>query len=74
MIHRADYHQVLLDEAARLGATLRLDAEVVDIKTADNPHVVLQTGEVINADVIVGADGTRSGTSIRQSLSKLTST
>ncbi|KIW98290.1 uncharacterized protein Z519_01874 [Cladophialophora bantiana CBS 173.52] len=58
VIHRADYHGVLLDEAVRLGAKLRLNAEAVDIKASmENPHVVLQTGEIVHADVIIGADG-----------------
>ncbi|EXJ74849.1 uncharacterized protein A1O5_01545 [Cladophialophora psammophila CBS 110553] len=58
VIHRADYHGVLLDEAVRLGGKLRLNAEAVDIKVSmENPHVVLQTGEIVDADVIVGADG-----------------
>ncbi|OAL28800.1 hypothetical protein AYO22_02665 [Fonsecaea multimorphosa] len=57
VIHRADYHSVLLDEVLRLGGKLRLNAEAVEIKVStENPHVVLQTGEIIEADVIVGAD------------------
>ena len=60
MIHRADYHGVLLDEATRLGAQLRLNAKVVDIdiNTAGKPSVVLESGDLVVADVIVGADGT----------------
>lgn len=58
VIHRADYHGVLLDETLRLGGELRLDAEVVEIDyEAERPQVVLHTGEVISGDVIVGADG-----------------
>lgn len=58
MIHRADYHGVLLKEAVRLGGKLRTNAEVVDINFAgDRPAVVLHTGETITADVVVGADG-----------------
>ncbi|KAJ9612792.1 hypothetical protein H2204_014897 [Knufia peltigerae] len=58
VIHRADYHGVLLDETLRLGGALRLDAEVVEIDyEAERPQVVLHTGEVISGDVIVGADG-----------------
>ena len=58
MIHRADYHTVLLNEALRLGAGLRKDAEVVDINiSSENPYVVIRNGEKIYADVIVGADG-----------------
>ncbi|OAG34856.1 hypothetical protein AYO21_10961 [Fonsecaea monophora] len=58
VIHRADYHSVLLDEVSRLGGKLQLNAEVVDVKaSAEKPKVVLRTGEVIDADVVVGADG-----------------
>jgi salicylate hydroxylase len=57
VIHRADYHGVLLDEATRLGAKVKLNAEVVDITAAESPCVTLHSGEVVSADVIVGADG-----------------
>ncbi len=57
VIHRADYHTVLLDEAVRLGAQIQLNAKVVDIKSSQRPEVVLESGDVISADVVVGADG-----------------
>ena len=57
MIHRADYHRVLLDEAVRLGAEIRLNSKLVAIESSETPRVVLETGEVVHADVIVGADG-----------------
>jgi hypothetical protein len=57
VIHRADYHRILLEEAIRLGAKMRMHAEVVDIEFTDRPTALLHTGERIQADVIVGADG-----------------
>jgi 2-polyprenyl-6-methoxyphenol hydroxylase-like FAD-dependent oxidoreductase len=48
---------VLLDEAIRLGAKVKLNAEVVDITAAGSPCVMLHSGEVVSADIIVGADG-----------------
>lgn len=56
MIHRADYHQVLMDKARDLGVKVRLGAKVdyVDFETGQT-H--LEKGEVILSDVIIGADG-----------------
>ena len=56
VIHRADYHEVLLNEAVRRGVNLRLDSKVsaVDLK---EPSVTLSDGDKISADVIIGADG-----------------
>ncbi|KAJ5121313.1 uncharacterized protein N7515_009274 [Penicillium bovifimosum] len=56
IIHRVDYHRILLDEAVRLGAVLVLGAEVVDIST-EEPAVLLADGRRISADVVIGADG-----------------
>lgn len=61
-MHRADYQRVLADEAQRLGAHLRLGVDVVEVECNDqNPSVTLAGGERLVADVIVGADGLRSG-------------
>ena len=58
VIHRADYHAVLLNEALRLGADFRKSSEVVDGHfSPPKPFVLLQTGEKVEGDVIVGADG-----------------
>ena len=52
---------MLLNEAIRLGATLRKNAEVVDGDfSCPNSHVVLRGGERVYGDVIVGADGEES--------------
>ncbi|TKA67890.1 hypothetical protein B0A49_05472 [Cryomyces minteri] len=61
VLHRADYHRILVDEAARLGAQMRLGCDVVHTECSDrSPCVRLSTGEEIVADVVVGADGLRS--------------
>ncbi|KAJ5807396.1 hypothetical protein N7447_010852 [Penicillium robsamsonii] len=56
IIHRVDYHRILLDEAIRLGAVFQLGAEVEDVYT-DQPAVLLADGRCISADVVIGADG-----------------
>ena len=56
VIHREDYHSILLSEARRLGAQIRLDANVTDI-SLEETKVMLSGGEIIGGDVIVGADG-----------------
>ncbi|KAJ5932592.1 hypothetical protein N7516_007081 [Penicillium verrucosum] len=56
IIHRVDYHRILLDEAIRLGVDLQLGAEVKDIYT-EEPAVLLADGRYISADVVIGADG-----------------
>ncbi|KAL4927995.1 uncharacterized protein BDV17DRAFT_282237 [Aspergillus undulatus] len=56
IIHRQDFHQILLDEATRLGAEIRLGAEVTDI-ILEGPEVILAGGERVAGDVVIGADG-----------------
>lgn len=59
-IHRADFHRLLLDLAAPV-STLRLNCTVDSVNpSAPRPSVTLTTGEVISADLIVGADGVKS--------------
>lgn len=60
VIHRADYLNILLEEALRLGLVLRKGCEVSQILFEDAPKAVLKDGEIVSGDVIVGADG-RSG-------------
>jgi salicylate hydroxylase len=57
VIHRADYHTLLLNEAERLGVEVLTDAEVVSVSFEDHPSVTLRDGREIFADVVVGADG-----------------
>ena len=61
VMHRADYQQVLADEARRLGAEFRLDCEVIKVECNEvSPRVTLANGECLMGDVVVGADGLRS--------------
>ena len=58
VMHRADYQQVLANEARRLGAKFRFDADVVGADSdGGRANVTLATGERLTADVVVGADG-----------------
>jgi salicylate hydroxylase len=59
VIHRADYHLVLLNEAKRRGAKIRLGCEITDIDF-NAPYAITSEGEVLYADAIIGADGLRS--------------
>lgn len=56
IIHREDFHRVLLDKATRLGAEIRINSEVTDI-IFERPEVVLAGGQRVAGDVIIGADG-----------------
>ena len=67
-VHRADYHAMLLRLArAAPGVRIRLGAAVRDVQPdpaapggGGGPSVTLASGEVLRADVIVGADGVKS--------------
>jgi salicylate hydroxylase len=56
VIHRQDYHAILLEEAQRLGAEIKLNSDVVKLNF-DRTEVILSDGQVLKGDVIVGADG-----------------
>lgn len=59
-IHRADFHRLLLDLAEPV-TKLRLNSTVVAIDpSSPKPSITLSTGEVLSADLIVGADGVKS--------------
>jgi salicylate hydroxylase len=61
VIHRADYQKVLVEEARRLGVEIRLNAGFVDVQHGNDTEmetkVILKDGEVVAADVVIGADG-----------------
>ncbi|PPJ52452.1 hypothetical protein CBER1_10380 [Cercospora berteroae] len=57
VIHREDYHAILLKEATRLGAKLQLDAQVEKVSASGN-ELTMVDGSTVQADVIIGADGT----------------
>ena len=54
-IHRADLHSALLEDASTV-AKICVDSRVIDIDF-EKPSVTLQDGKFLEADVVVGADG-----------------
>ncbi|KIX01938.1 uncharacterized protein Z518_07877 [Rhinocladiella mackenziei CBS 650.93] len=56
VLHREDYHSILLREARRLGVEIRLDANVTAV-SFERTEVTLSDGEIVGGNVIVGADG-----------------
>jgi salicylate hydroxylase len=55
-IQHSHYREMLLETAHELGAETRTNAEVVEV-AEDCRSVRLASGEVLKADVIIGADG-----------------
>jgi salicylate hydroxylase len=55
-LHRVDVQRALVEKAKSLGVSVRLAARVTDIDF-DLPSVTLQSGETLQADLIVAADG-----------------
>ena len=59
-IHRADFHKLLYDLVAP-HVTILLDSAVVRCDPDPvSPSVILKSGEVMRADLVVGADGVKS--------------
>ena len=56
VIHRADFHQALYKRAIELGITLKLNQKVTSYNP-DAPSVTLENGTIVEADLIVAADG-----------------
>ncbi|KAK7427366.1 hypothetical protein QQZ08_006135 [Neonectria magnoliae] len=59
MVHRADYHAVLLAKAAELGVVVQGNSRV-DSYDFEGPTAILESGEKLDADVLVVADGVQS--------------
>ncbi|KIX95172.1 uncharacterized protein Z520_09088 [Fonsecaea multimorphosa CBS 102226] len=59
MIHRADLHTAMLKKVKSLGIEIKLASRVVEADV-DKASVTLASGEVLDCDFIVGADGVRS--------------
>lgn len=60
-VHRADYQQVLARAARKCGVTIEFNRRVTGVN-CDAVEVVLDDGDVVSADLIVGADGIGSKT------------
>ena len=56
VLHRADYHRLLMEECERLQVNIRTDADVAEIDF-HRTQVFLKGGEAITSDAIIGADG-----------------
>ncbi|KAF8245522.1 FAD/NAD(P)-binding domain-containing protein [Wilcoxina mikolae CBS 423.85] len=58
-VHRADYHNLLVDKCRSLDVTVLLDSHV---HTADlsAPSITLLNGTTLTSDLIIGADGLKS--------------
>nr|UZP47902.1 FAD binding domain-containing protein [Cladonia uncialis subsp. uncialis] len=59
VVHRADLHSALLQEARRLDVSIELNSQFTKINFAE-PSVELVHGKKYVADVVIGADGERS--------------
>jgi salicylate hydroxylase len=55
-VHRADLQQMLYETARKNGIQLRLGCHVVGVDK-EVPAVLIEGGERIEADLIIGADG-----------------
>ena len=56
MVHRADYHKVLLERALKLGVEIRSSSKV-DGYDWDAPAAVLEDGSRVSGDLLIVADG-----------------
>ena len=59
-IHRADLLDALIGAAKRASADIRLNQSVVEVRKGEIPEVVLVNGDVLRAELVVGADGVNS--------------
>jgi len=60
LFHRADLIDVLHDAARQAGARILLLQKVQDVEPGPRPRVVLASGAVTDADIVIGADGLHS--------------
>ncbi|KAH8819142.1 putative salicylate hydroxylase, partial [Xylogone sp. PMI_703] len=59
VIHRAEYQNLLLEEALNAGACLLKNAEVVGVGSESNAGVTAEAALRKAADIIIGADGSK---------------
>lgn len=60
-IHRADFHRLLFDLVSDTSnVTIRLNANVTHLEPEGRPRLTLASGEIIDADLVIGADGLKS--------------
>ncbi|KZT51429.1 FAD/NAD(P)-binding domain-containing protein [Calocera cornea HHB12733] len=57
--HRGDYHQAFIDRVLELGIPIHMGTNVAKYNE-DDPSVTLDSGEIAQADIVIGADGIKS--------------
>ncbi len=63
MAQYGDFYSMLYDLAVSAGVTVIFNTEIVSVsvdQVKETPRVVLADGTILNADLIVGADGSQS--------------
>ncbi|KIX10233.1 uncharacterized protein Z518_01314 [Rhinocladiella mackenziei CBS 650.93] len=60
-VHRADYHNVLIEEFRRLGGSVKTNSEVIGIDFV-KPMIQIRGQHDVYADLVIGADGVKSTT------------
>ena len=60
MIHRGDLQRILLEGAKREKVDIRTNHKVVEVDPKFEPRVKLKSGEWIEGDVVIAADGIKS--------------
>ena len=69
VIHRGDLQQVLLEAAIKEGCEIRTDHKVIKCDDNFEPRVQLKAGDWIEGDLVIAADGIKSG--IRRQIATL---
>ncbi|KAG9243079.1 hypothetical protein BJ878DRAFT_543643 [Calycina marina] len=59
LVHRADFHHILVTAAQAHGVKIRLNSTVKGVDFS-KPGIELVSGEVVEGDVVIAADGLRS--------------
>lgn len=68
VIHRGDLQRVLLESAKKAGCDIRTDHKVVKCDDKFEARVQLKSGEWLDGDIVIAADGIKSG--IRQQIAQ----
>lgn len=58
-MHRVDLQKIFYEKAIKLGVDVRLNHRIlsVDDSTSGRPRIVLESGQSLDCDIVVGADG-----------------
>lgn len=57
-MHRVDLQKILYKKAISLGVDVRLNHRILSVdSTPEGPRIILESGQTLDCDVVVGADG-----------------